>query len=127
MERHLWDTEHPYYWNEGCFHENGHHFRYSSFAKFMAERGDADEDLNLVARWDWEEDKDDADLVIEPGKGILKVFYVVQRKGFTQSCECPVTAADEPDVRAFLAAKWEHMRRLWEPLSLSMPTAPPAA
>lgn len=113
---HLWEVKHPYYWNEGCFHENGHHFRYSSFAGLLSERADADEDLNLVCRWDWDEDKDDNEQVIEPGRGTLKIFYVVQRKGFTQSCECPVTAADEDAVRAFLLPKMEHLKKLWAPL-----------
>jgi hypothetical protein len=119
---HLWETKHQYYWNEGCFHERGHHFRYDSFAAFLEDRGDADDDLNLVARWDWRDDTDDDENVITPGTGELSVFYVVQRKGFTQSCAVRVTAADEPAVRSFLAAKWEHMKALWAPCDQELRT-----
>lgn len=112
---HLWDVKHPYYWSDGCYHQNGHHFTFASWAAFMAERGGADDDLNLVGRWDWIQDVDDDENVITAGAGSLFLGYVLQRKGFTQSCSIHVTAADEPMVREWLASKWAHMKALWAP------------
>ena len=121
-ETYLWGVEHPYYWNEGSFHERGMHVRHDSWADFIQEMGDADEDLNLVCRWDWkqdepDEDEDGAATPVPAGTGTLKVFYVVQRKAYTFSHEVAVTAADEPAVRAWLEQKWRHLQRLWAPLA----------
>lgn len=118
---HLWEVKHPYYWNEGSFHERGMHARHESWAEFVAEMDAADADLNLVCRWDWEqEEADEDDPHAEPipgGTGTLKVFYVAQRKGYTFSHEMPVTASDEPAVRAWIEGKWKHMQRLWAPFA----------
>lgn len=120
-EKHLWEVEHPYYWAEGSFHERGMHVRHDSWAEFIQEMGDADEDLNLVCRWDWKQDEPDEEnpAPIPDGTGTLTVFYVVQRKAYTFSHEMAVTAADEPGVRGWLAAKWRHMQRLWEPFAVA--------
>lgn len=122
VERHMWEVDHPYYWNEGSFHERGMHVRHESWADFIGEMGDADEDLNLVCRWDWKQDDPDEDkggsaIHVPAGTGTLKVFYVVQRKAYTFSHEVAVTAADEPAVRAWLEQKWRHLQRLWAPLA----------
>lgn len=121
-EKHLWEVDHPYYWAEGSFHERGMHVRHDSWAEFIQEMGDADEDLNLVCRWDWKQDEPDEDSggnapPVPAGTGTLTVFYVVQRKAYTFSHEVAVTSADEPAVRAWLGQKWRHLQRLWTPLS----------
>lgn len=118
MSNHLWEAEHPYYWTEGAFFASGYHSNHASWAHFIADMGGADDDLNLVCRWDWTLETDDDDKPVEPiGMGTLKVRYVLQRKGICMSHDVTVTPADEPAVREWLQKKWEHMQRLWAPLS----------
>lgn len=114
-ERKLWEADHPYYCNEGCFHAPGYHTRYACWADFMEGLGTSDVDMNLVFRWDWRRDDDDRAQGAPP-EPVLYVFFVAQRKGFTFSAEVAVTPKDEPAVRAWLAGRKEHLLKLWEPL-----------
>ncbi len=113
----LWDVEHPYYWNEGSYHENGMHETWDSWADFRDGMGAADEDLNLVCRFDWKNGEGEEENGVPIGEARLFIFYVAQRKAYTFSHEITVTREQEPEIRAWLAAKWEHVRRLWAPLS----------
>lgn len=125
--KHLWDVDHPYYCNEGNYFAkavdcHSHHQRWQDF---IAAEGDADLDMNLIFRFDWDAPHEDED----PEKGIawqgdiyyrdslLKLFYMGQRKGLYRWVTVDVCRADEPAVREFLKIRWEHMRKLWEPFS----------
>jgi hypothetical protein len=111
---HIWEHEHPYYWNEGNFFKNGWHFTYDSWAEFMAAWGDADDDLNLLCRWDWVEALDeDGNPESVHGAGTLKLGYVLQRKSISCSHHVKVGPEDEAAVRAWLQGKWKHMQALW--------------
>lgn len=115
--KHLWEVEHPYYWNEGAWFERGYHEELDSWAEFIEQMGGADEDLNLVCRWDWSLETDD-DKPMEPiGTGTLKIRYVLQRKGHCLSRDVKVRPKDEPAVREWLMKKWAHMQSLWTPLA----------
>lgn len=117
---HIWDPKHPYYCNEGNYHSNDWTFRFPSWADFREDWGDADEDYNLVFRWDWRVNTGDDELPTEAGKrgdGELQICYVLQRKGCYATCFVKVRGEDEAEVRAWLAAKWEHMKRIWSPLA----------
>ena len=109
MSEHLWETKHPYYWSEGCYHEAGYARRYLSWAEFFAEWKEADEDYNAVYRWDWTVDED-------TGVHTLMVFMVAQRKGFTFSHDITVTPADELAVRVYLERHWRRVQAVWAPL-----------
>ena len=117
---HLWEHKHPYYWTEGAFFARGYHTNHASWAAFLAEMNDADEDLNLVCRWDWALDTgDDMETPAEPiGTGTLKIRYVIQRKGICMSHDVAVGPADEPAVREWLAKRWEKVQALWAPFSM---------
>lgn len=116
-DQHLWEVDHPYYMTEGCFYKNGHHHTYDSFADFLAEWEDYDDDMNLVFRWDWKrpilED-------FEPGEAplgdTLSVYFIMQRKGFPTSCDIAITEADEPAVLKYLTPKARKIAQLWEPI-----------
>jgi hypothetical protein len=125
---HLWLYEHPYYCNEGCFYARDCHVNYSTWADFFVSEGNADMDMNLVYRWDWLPEKDDdgeplTDSESRSGKDPyyrgerLLLFFMGQRKAAPRSAEVQVCRADEPDVRAWLTKRWEHMQQLWAPLS----------
>lgn len=126
--KHLWDVDHPYYCNEGNYFARGtecssHHQRWQDF---IAAEGDGDLDMNLVFRFDWDaphEDEDPEKPIVWQGDeyyrdSVLKLFYMGQRKGLYRWVTVDVCRADEPAVREWLNIRWEHMRKLWEPLSV---------
>jgi hypothetical protein len=124
-ETHLWEPEHPYYCNEGCYYATGHHHVYPTWAAFVADGDllyDGDHDLNLLFRWDWM--RPDPNDYVEGEEmrrdDSLQLFYVIQRKAFTLSVEIGVvTAVDEPAVRAWLTERAKTVTALWAPLNLA--------
>lgn len=124
MAKHLWEIDHPYYCNEGnYFASNGdisdNHFK--SWADFIEENADADFDMNLIFRFDWVEGEDH-ELAPFSGdenyrNGILKIFWMGQRKGLYRWSTVQVCRADEAAVIEFLKPRWEHMKLLWEGIS----------
>ena len=120
-DAHLWEIDHPYYCAEGNFFKNGQHATWESWKTFAEDTVfvTGDRDLNLLFRWDWRKPgHHDWD-----GGEYLLLFFVIQRKAFNCSHEIPVTAEDEPAVRAFLGECAQAMRATWEPL-LDNPAAP---
>ena len=125
--RHLWDFDHPYYCSESNYFakESECSCHYQRWQDFIEEHGDADVAPNLLFRFDW----------IPPWKdgyseqpiewqgdeyyrdSVLKLFYMGQRKGLYRWVTVDVCRADEPAVREWLQVRWDHMRKLWEPLS----------
>jgi hypothetical protein len=91
---------------------NNHEY-WDSWSAFLEEFDDADLDMNLVFRWDW-------DPALPDWNGLehdtLRVFIVQQRKG--RICEhlVRVTADDEPSIRVFLVKHLQHLQKLWAPL-----------
>ena len=126
--KHLWEHDHPYYANEGCYWTPGTHYHevhsdHASWADFMDAWGASDPDYNLVYRWDWvRPDPADYEYEIEEDSSFevpgdyLKVFFVLQRKANLHSHHIQVTEADEPDVRAWLTDRAERVRMIWAPL-----------
>lgn len=121
--KHLWETDHPYYCNEGnYFARESVHDHHKTWAEFAREYADADLDMNLVFRWDWHEDEDGWGGSKFTGdvnyrNGYLQIFWMGQRKGLYRYSTVDVCRADEPAVIAFLKPRWEHMRLLWEGIS----------
>lgn len=128
MTTRLWETDHPYYCSESNYFSNECGSEYGSWQAFHESEGSNDFDMNLVFRWDWTPNDYVAD---DSPEGLreyadrfgekdhawtLKVFWMGQRKGIFRCTEVKVCKADEPDVRAWLAKRAEHMRTLWEPL-----------
>ena len=124
---HLWEVDHSYYCNEANYFVGGndHHKvcdEHKRWSDFIAEYADADFDMNLVFRWDWvEEDPETGESTYKGDdnyrNGILKIFWMGQRKGLYRFSLVEVCRADEPAVIAFLRPRWEHLRELWAPLS----------
>ena len=114
---HLWEAEHDYYCNEGNYSMNGAGHNFNTLDEFLDEWGDSDMDMNLVFRWDWNEDNGfNGD--VNYRNGVLLVFVMGQRKGHYQWCEVSVCRADEQKAINFLRPRMEHLIKLWEPLSL---------
>lgn len=118
----LWEVKHPYYCNLGNYYSNEPGAEHKSWAEFIEENGDSDFDMNLVFRFDWrEEDEETGDNNYkgDPNyrNGKLEIFWMGQRKGLYRFTVVEVCRADEPKVLKFLKPRWEHMKKLWEPLS----------
>lgn len=124
---HLWEVKHPYYCNEGnCYARESVGMHFKSWQDFHREFGDADFDMNLLFRWDWSEMDAETEESTFNGdinyrNGMLKIFWMRQRKGLYFYSTVEVCRADEPDVIAFLRPRLLHMLRLWAPL---LPEAP---
>lgn len=119
---HLWEVDHPYYCNQGNYYSTESvETAYRSWAEFAADNADADFDMNLVFRFDWREGEDgecgafNGDVSYRNGE--LLVFWMGQRKGLFRYSRIEVCRADEPSVIEFLRPRWDHMRKLWEPIA----------
>lgn len=119
--KHLWEIEHPYYCNDSCyFTSESICAEYASWAEFMAAEGNDDPDLNMAFRFDWNLGPD-YNLPIHEDPyyrdGELLIFFMIQRKGFHRVAKVSVCKADEASVRGWLAVRWEHLKKVWEPIS----------
>lgn len=115
---HLWEAKHPYYMNEGNYYEAGCHDNFECLDDFLAEWSDADIDMNRVHRWDWKEgedwgvESDGSDDVI----GQLSIYFVMQRKAMTYSCDVTVRRSDESRVIEYLKPHAAREVAIWSPL-----------
>jgi len=125
---HLWEAKHAYYCNEGNHYANGCGSDYKRWSDFLDEEADMDMDYNLVFRWDWVEGEDEGaepfDGDVNYRNGILKVFFMGQRKGAYRWATVQVCRADEHAVRAFLEPRYRYLMRLWAPFETIAQEAP---
>ena len=94
----LWQVDHPYYCEERTPETH------PSWEEF--EGAYSDTDLNLLFRFDWETRSD--------GGNILKLFFMLQRKGIYRSVEVNVHKSDEPVIAEWLKVRYSKMIELWE-------------
>lgn len=125
MKKHLWDVDHSFYCEQhNYFNRSGEdqptEFAYKSWSDFLEEMGEASMDLNLLFRWDWQEDDrygvkqfngDPNDR-----NGLLLLFFMAQGKGFHTCARIDVCRADEPAVIEYLIPRLKHLQSLWAPL-----------
>lgn len=109
----LWEIEHPYYHNSGCYYSNDCHNDYDSFEDFREEWKDSDMDYNWIIRWDW---LDSSDPDEELSSDLLQITFFMQRKRYPLSCWIKVTKDDLDAVTKFLTPYAEYMKEMWEPL-----------
>jgi hypothetical protein len=123
--KHLWEVEHPYYCSGTNYYVSSDRadetvFTYKSWPEFLTEMADADLDMNLLFRWDWQEGEKhgvkpfNGDIYYRNGR--LKLFYMAQRKGFHTCAMVDVCRADEPSVIGYLKPRLTHLLSLWAPL-----------
>jgi hypothetical protein len=127
-EIHLWESKHQYYCTENQFFSTQERYQtvweFKSWADFIDEMGDADMDYNMLFRWDWDEPDEDEDGEPIPfnsdsyyRNGKLKLFFMVQRKGFHSCSIVDVCRADEAVVIEYLKPRLAHLLSLWAPLT----------
>lgn len=125
--KHLWEQKHPFYCAGGNIHE------YLSWEEWLKEHYDADVDMNLIFRWDWEDpgvfrnsenyepDWKGADM----GLGLL-TFQVMQQRRSSHKTYIiyGMKHEDEDSVREVLLKHWDKMCKIWSPLSIDLPKDP---
>ena len=118
----LFESDHPYYCSEGNYFARDCHSHHETWESFIEEEGESDMDYNLVYRWDWNRAQDDdekpRETPADAREDRLVLFYMGQRKAAARSVSVSVCRNDEPAVRAWLAVRWEHLRRLWTPFTV---------
>ncbi len=102
--KHLWEYDHPYYCASCDYFNKECHRDWESWKDFIEEFGNADEDMNLIIRWDWD-------------LPMLKLVILRQRKGHVTSHDIPTDSSQEPEVRALLQKHWERIKENWEPFN----------
>lgn len=124
--KHLWEYDHPYYGADGYSN------KLESFADLRASVDGADEDMNLVYRFDWEDDsqphRDDCFLDGEDRSGQrLTIHALMPRKSQFITWTCPISHDQEHEVIEWLRGPRiaGHLRKLWAPI-LGEPTDAPA-
>lgn len=107
MASKLYEVEQPYYCSESNFFAKPHqneecYMRFLSFDQYLQEAENLDPDLNLLFRWDWQENN----------HLILHIF--LQRKGYKITHDILVTEDDEPKIRKFLKERSKTILSFWE-------------
>lgn len=122
---HLWDIEHSYYCEDQNWRGNGgddgipSFYEYDSWKEFYDVWGNADEDMNLIFRWDWKKkQKHDPKYPEEPYRhyDLLCIYWMLQRKGDYRITHVKVKRRDEKKVIEFLKPRWDYMKFLWAPI-----------
>jgi len=125
---HLWEIDHDYYCNDANYYSRDSTMEYASFEAFMEEWDGAPAgSYDLLFRWDWkaetDEDSDELSEAGKAGKGVLKLYWMGQRKGLFKVSLVDVEGTDEERVRVWLQQHLEHMVKLWAPFGVEA-TAP---
>lgn len=104
---------HPYYCAPNNYYSNESSETFNTWNDFMNEWGDADEDMNMVFRWDVSL-KDDE----KPSNGYqMNVFYMLQRKGnFYPVTINYISEADLPQILEMITKWGEYMKKVWAPV-----------
>ncbi len=112
---HLWEPEHPWdpdrlpYRGASRFYDGGYHQDFPTWGDFMADMGGWDLEANLLFRWDWN----------KPAAGVmgtLILYFMGQRHSRNHLIKVAVHPDEEPEVRAYLQSRLEHLLALWAPL-----------
>lgn len=147
MKEKLWEYKHSYYCNEGNYYKAkptgwGEPLAFEKFDDFLTEWSDADFDMNLVFRWDWErltpeeykeeflsdinekyEDGSKAPVNSEGNYSVLKLHLMMQRKGCKRFIEITkMEDSDNEKVFTFLKPRFEHLKEMWAPFNLEPKT-----
>lgn len=130
VAKHLWEVDHSYYCTDGQYFSSQDKcqtvWEFKSWADFLSEMGDADMDYNLLFRWDWKEVDPETGKPSFSGdvnyrNGVLKMYFMAQRKGFHSCSIVQVCRADEAAVIEYLRPRLAHLLEMWEPVARTEP------
>lgn len=104
-------AKHPYYCSESNYHSNESSSFYESANSFWSEWENADEDLNLLFRWDVSKEEDEPNYTV-------RCFFILQRKGNFNPCTIQnVTEEELEKFYKYFEGKWVKIKELWAPFS----------
>ncbi len=111
------NVAHSYYCNDDNYYNMECRYEFGSWQEFL----DADElrdmDLNLVFRWDMLQPEDPETWDVLPGEWRLHLYVMQQRKGRFVVVVISVRDEDEDGIAQWLRPRWDHLQKLWVPLS----------
>ena len=122
----LTETDHPYYCSESNYFSNEAQQTYDSVTDFLDEFEEADEDMNLVFRFDITRrsadtcDNDDLEeQTKEHGPFFVNIFMILQRKGIYKpiSCESYNPETEGERLYKYLARHFARNMENWAPFS----------
>jgi len=105
-QKHLWDYEHPYYCNQGNYFSNDTISTYETWTDFYEDENnrDMDIDMNLIFRWDWDDERG------------LMFFIIGQRHGVFRSVWIKHPEKEkESEIRTYLQQHFDRMLENWAP------------
>jgi hypothetical protein len=110
----IFNVEHDYYCSDKRYDDKEGYREYYCFEDFFSDWGESDLDYNLVFRWDIEKDVDNDGNELE--SFVLKVYYILQRKGlFVPVIVHGIKETDRDRIIDFLKPKYKYLLKLWEP------------
>jgi hypothetical protein len=105
-------VKHDYYCSDRSYYKLEFETKYETFADFYHEMGLADEDMNLVFRFDLSKKEDKED------EYNLEIFMVHQRKGkFIPFWIETVYETDFDMIKSYLEIRYNKIQNLWNPFS----------
>lgn len=116
--KHLWEANHPYRMNEGCYHEAGAHTDYQNWDTFLSEWGKGtDLGYNRIHRFDAHINNPDAGHDVPDKYFIIYIYRIAQRKAFTNSQSVLVHQDREQEVIDYLRPYFEQEVAIWSPFT----------
>lgn len=119
-------VKHDYYASDSCFDNKDAHFIYETWKDFYKEYAKADTDMNLVVRWDIEEDIEEDENGNEVGTGEFSMLIIIvgQRKGmYIPRIINRIEEEDVPQIKEYLKRSFidlesfDKLMSIWQPLS----------
>lgn len=108
-------VDHPYYCSDSNFYSIEGSLMYDTCGEFLDEWEDADVDMNLIFRWDVHIRDEGSD---NYGLYWAEVFIIHQRKGIFRPIWIKSVKEEDYDrLTALLGKHYDHLKRIWEPLS----------
>lgn len=111
----LYEIKHDYYCQPENFYSGKTITYYDCWEDFLFDWKDADEDYNLLFRFDWNQEEDDEDEGNNIIENKLYLHWILQRKGLYICSIVTVKKENEKDIKKWLEKKYKHLIKLWQP------------
>ena len=101
--------KHPYYCTDQNYYAPNEFISFSDWNDFYSQFGGADQDQNLVFRWDLKKK--------DSGEFFLEVFFILQRKGIflPVRIDC-IKEENINEIASYLMLCWENLADIWHPI-----------
>lgn len=112
-------VKHDYYCSDSNYNGLAFNTTYLTFQDFYNEMGNADDDMNLVFRFDiCEKDSDEIYNDSKDSKYYMEIFIIQQRKGrFVPFMIENVYEEDFSLIKEYLQKKYNKINNLWSPFN----------